>query len=147
MTPDPRTVIGDFAGRLMQVLAPDLRTSYVAGSAALMSATLGMLVEEYDRTAARLAEENTAIRALCAQAAPLAPGALSVRLDELAKGDGADLHISALQAANNGLRGALIDLQAWCETQTGAGVAALNEAIWTELVASTERRRFSSSPF
>jgi hypothetical protein len=147
MTPDPRAVIGDFAGRMMQVLAPDLRTPYLAGSAALMTATLGMLVEEYDRTAARLAEENTAIRVLCAQAAPLAPGALSVRLDELAKGDATDLHISALQAANNGLRSTLIDLQAWCETQTGPGVAAINEAIWAELAASTERRRFSTSPF
>lgn len=147
MTPDPRAVIGDFAGRMMQVLAPDLRTPYLAGSAALMTATLGMLVEEYDRTAARLAEENAAIRGLCVQAAPLAPGPLSVRLDELAKADGSDLHISALQAANNSLRAVLIDLQAWCETQPGPGAAALNEAIWAELAASTDRRRFSSSPF
>ena len=147
MTPDPQAVIGDFAGRLMQVLAPDLRTSYVMGSAALMSATLGMLVEEYDRTAARLADENAAIRGLCAQAVPLAPGALSVRLEELAKGDGSDLRISALQATNNSLRAALIDLQTWCETQTGAAAMTINEAIWAELAASTERRRFSSSPF
>jgi len=132
---------------MTQVLAPDLRTPYLAGSAALMTATLGMLVEEYDRTAARLAEENAAIRGLCARAAPLAPGALSVRLDELAKSDGVDLHISALQAANNGLRAALIELQTWCETQTGPAVSAINEAIWAELAVSTERRRFSSSPF
>lgn len=147
MTPDPRAVIGDFAGRIMQVIAPDLRTPYLAGSAALMTATLAMLVEEYDRTAARLAEENAAIRGLYAQAAPLAPGGLATRLGDLATADGSDLHLSALQAANNSLRSALVDLQAWCETQTGPGVGAINEAIWAELAASTERRRFSSSPF
>jgi hypothetical protein len=147
MTPNPMLVLGDFAGRLMQVLAPDLRSPYLAGSTALMTATMGMMVEEWDRMADRLADENTTLRALFAQAAPLAPGGLATRLGELAKASDADLKVSTLQAANNSLRVALIDLQAWAEEQTGAAVAALNTAIWTELSKSTERRRFSATPF
>jgi hypothetical protein len=147
MTPDPRLVIGDFAGRLMQVIAPDLTSAYLVGSTSLMAATLGMMVEEWDRAADRLAEENAAIRALFAQAAPLAPGSLAVRLDDLARRADADLLVSTLQAANNALRAALIDLQAWTEDQTGAAAAALNAAIWAELARSTARRRFSATPF
>jgi len=147
MTPNPMLVLGDFAGRLMQVLAPDLRSPYLAGSTALMTATMGMMVEEWDRMADRLAAENTALRALFAQAAPLAPGGLATRLGDLAKASDADFKVSTLQAANNGLRAALIDLQAWAEDQTGPAAMALNTAIWAELSKSTERRRFSATPF
>jgi hypothetical protein len=147
MTPNPMLVLGDFAGRLMQVLAPDLRSPYLAGSTALMTATMGMMVEEWDRLADRLMVENTVLRALFAQAAPLAPGGLAVRLGDLAKASDADIKVSTLQAANNGLRAALIDLQAWAEGQTGSAVTALNAAIWAELARSTERRRLSATPF
>jgi hypothetical protein len=147
MTPNPMLVLGDFAGRLMQVLAPDMRSPYLAGSTALMTATMGMMVEEWDRMAHRLAEENAALRALFAQAAPLAPGGLSARLADLAKAADADLKVSTLQSANNTLRAALIDLQAWTEDQVGSAVIALNVAIWVELSRSTERRRFSATPF
>ena len=147
MTPNPMLVLGDFAGRLAQVLAPDLKSPYLQGSAGLMYATMGMMVEEWDRLAARLAEENAALRALFAQAAPLAPGGLATRLDELASGADADLKISALQLANNTLRAALIELQAWAEDQTGPAVMALNKAIWAELSTSTDRRRLSATPF
>jgi hypothetical protein len=147
MTPDTRLVIGDFAGRIMQVLAPDLKSPFLYGTASLMAATLGMMVEEWDRGADRLAEENTAIRALFVLAAPLAPGGLSARLTDLSMTVDSDLKVSTLQAANNILRAALIDLQTWSEEQTGEAVTALNDAIWAELVQSTERRRFSATPF
>jgi len=147
MTPNPILVLGDFAGRLAQVLAPDLKSAYLQGSAGLMYATMGMMVEEWDRSADRLAEENAAIRTLFDQAAPLAPGGLSVRLDEMARARDGDLKVSTLQAANNTLRAALIELQAWAETQTGSAVAALNDGIWAELARSTERRRLSATPF
>lgn len=147
MTPDTRLVVGDFAGRLMQVIAPNLNSQFLAGTASLMAASLGMMVEEWDRAADRLAEENTAIRTLFAQAAPLAPGGLSARLRDLSMTADADLKVSTLQAANNVLRAALIELQAWSEDQTGSAVTALNDAIWAELVRSTERRRFSATPF
>ena len=147
MTPDTRLVAGDFAGRLMQVIAPGLNTQFLMGTASLMAASLGMMVEEWDRAADRLAEENTAVRALLAQGAPLAPGGLSARLRDISMTADADLKVSTLQAANNVLRAALIELQAWAEEQTGPAVTALNEAIWAELARSTERRRFSATPF
>ena len=94
MTPDPRLVIGDVAGRIMQVLAPDLQSPYLYGTASLMAAVLGMMVEEWDRAADRLAEENTAVRTLFAQAAPLAPGGLSARLRDLSMTADSDLKVS-----------------------------------------------------
>jgi hypothetical protein len=147
MTPDPKLVIGDFASRLMQVLAPSLNSQFLIGTASLMGASLGMMLEEWDRAADRLAEENAAIRSLFAQASPLAPGGLSSRLADLSMTTNADLKVTTLQAANNVLRTALIDLQAWSEEQTGPAVTALNTAIWAELSKSTERRRFSATPF
>ena len=146
MTPDARSVLIDFAGRLGGVVLPDLKTPFVAGSAGLMSATLGMMAEEIDGAAARLVEENRAIRALFDQALALTPPAgLAGRLGPLAKTNDEDLRVSALQSSNNRLRAALIDLHAWAETQAAA--KPLNKAIWAELSKSTERRRLSTAPF
>ena len=147
MTPDPCRVLGDFAGRIVEELAPDLKSAYLQGSAGLMAATIGMMVEEWDRAADRLAEENAALRALFAQSAPLAPGGLAVRLEALARTMDADLKVTTLQAANDTLRAVLIELQAWAEDQTGPALTALNTAIWAELSMSTERRKFAATPF
>jgi hypothetical protein len=73
------------------------------------------------------------------------PSELAARLSGLVKGADEDLRISALQAGNNALRAALIELQTWVEGRADA--AALNDAIWAELAKSTERRRFSTAGF
>ena len=51
------------------------------------------------------------------------------------------------QAENAALRGLLIDLHAQLETQSGEAAETLVEAIWDELVRSTERRRLSMASF
>jgi hypothetical protein len=146
MTPDPRAVLIDFAGRLGVSVIPDLKTPFLVGSVSLMAAALGMMAEDFDNMAARLVDENRAIRGLFGQALALSPPAeLASQLAPLAKTGDDDLRISSLQAANNLLRAALVDLHAWAETQTGA--KALNDAIWAELSRSTERRRLSTAPF
>ena len=76
--------------------------------------------------AAILVEENRALRALLGET-----------------GEDADLRISALQAENNRLRAALIAAQAAAEA---AGDNARQDAIWAELMASTERRKLSTAP-
>jgi hypothetical protein len=148
MTPDTRSIITDLAGRMAMVFAPDLRSPYVAGSAGLTAAVLMMVAEEGDRTAHRLVEENRAIRAVLAGAGAAEPPAdLAARIRTLAAGGDEDLHVSALQAANNALRSALTDLQAHVETRADTPAKALETAIWSELVASTGRRAFSNMGF
>ncbi|HXQ09809.1 MAG TPA: hypothetical protein VN805_02300 [Caulobacteraceae bacterium] len=148
MTPDTRSIITDLAGRMAMVFAPDLKSPYMAGSAGLTAAVLMMVAEEGDRTAHRLVEENRAIRAILTSAATADPPAdLAARIRTLAAGGDDDLHVSALQAANNELRAALSDLQAHVETRADAAAKTLNAAIWSELVASTGRRAFSNMGF
>ena len=148
MTPNIRAVLMDLAQRMGGLYAPDMKSPYLAASAGMTAALLMMASEEGDRTAHRLAEENRAIRGILKDAASLPPPAdLTERLRNLAAGDESDLRISALQAANDALRNALTDLHAVVETQAGEKAAALNTAIWSELVASTRRRAFASAAF
>jgi hypothetical protein len=97
-----------------------------ASDLSLSAAILAVAGEIWDRQAHVLVEENQAIRALLGES-----------------GADADLRISALQAENNRLRLALTDAHAAAEA---AGDKPRQEAIWAELVASTERRRLSTAP-
>jgi hypothetical protein len=148
MTPNTRAIVADLAARMGSVYAPDLKSPYLAGSAGLTAAVLTMVAEEGDRTAHRLVEENRAIRAIFADAAALSlGGALAEQLTTLAAGDDADLRVSALQAQNDALRRALVDLHAFVEGETGEAARAIDAAIWRELSASTGRRAFPSMRF
>ena len=148
MTPTVQAFISDLAARLGMVFAPDLKSPYLAGSAGLTAAVLMMAAEEGDRTAHRLAEENRAIRKIFKDAADHATTTeFGAELAMLAAGADDDLRISALQAANNGLRDALIELHAAVEQDASPSGRALNDAIWAELAASTERRAFTSLRF
>jgi hypothetical protein len=131
MTPTTRAIVSDLAARMGGVYAPDLKSPYLAGSAGLTAAVLMMVAEEGDRTAHRLAQENRAIRGIFADAAGLAPpAALAEQLMGLAAGDDADLRVSALQAANDALRRALIDLHVFVEGEAGDAARAIEAAIW-----------------
>ena len=97
-----------------------------------------MAAEVWDGMAARLVEENRAIRLLLARA-----GEVGLDFAALVVGSDEDLRISALKASNDDLRVALIDLHAAAETKAAGGLEA---AIWAELVASTQRRKLAASP-
>jgi len=86
---------------------------------------LAIAAEVWDGAAAKLVEENRALRALLAEA-----------------GADADLRLSALKAENDRLRTRLIEAHQAAEQ---AGDAARQDAIWAELVHSTERRLLSVS--
>jgi hypothetical protein len=125
VNPAVPAVLAEVAGLLlaeaMSGAAPDK-----AQDLALSAALVGMAAETFDDHVHRLVEENRAIRAL---------------LDEA--GEDTDFHVSALTAENHRLRALLISRHAEAEV---AGDDALCDAIWTELAASTERRRISSAP-
>ena len=137
MTPTVPAVLAEIAGLALRNAMPDVHPADRASSLGLSAALLGMAAEVWDGTAARLVEENRAVRALLARA-----GEVGLDFAELAVGDDADLRISSLQAANDALRAALIALQTAAEAKS----PALDADIWTELVASTERRKMAASP-
>ncbi|WP_411338736.1 hypothetical protein V6U71_12285 [Sphingopyxis sp. J-6] len=135
MKPSIPVAASDLAARLRAEIVPEL-TGFRANNVAMGSAMIDMIAEEFDRAAARLFEENDSVRALLqlggvAMAAPAKP----------------DLRVSALEAENDRLRAALIDLQAALETRDDDEARALDTDIWRELARSVERRRIASANF
>ena len=119
---------------------------YQASSAGAFGMALMILGEQLDAGVEKLTEENAAMRALFAQAAPRIGGELGERLAEASAAADASLRVSALQQGNDALRALLIDLHVRVE-EAGDELADLDAAIWSELVASTERRRVALGPF
>jgi hypothetical protein len=113
------------AGLLARNAAPGVPDAERASALGLSAALLTVAAEVWDGAADGLVAENRALAALLADAA-----------------DETSLRLSALQAENARLRARLIVEHAAAEQ---AGDAARQDAIWAELVASTERRRLSMS--
>lgn len=134
MTPPVPSVLSEIAGLLIRYAAPDAPPADRAGTLGLSAALLGIAAEVWDGMADRLVEEN---RALCAL---LARDPAFAGLDI---GEETSLKISHLKAANDRLRQALIELHAAAERR---GDTELLEAIWSELIVSTERRGLANSP-
>jgi hypothetical protein len=148
MKPDPQAVLAHLTELLLTSIAPQAQPPYLGGTIAMVGAALAVLTEEWDRMAARLVEENRAIRALFRQAERVRlDTGLAGELRALAGGADDDLRISALDASNAVLRAALIRLQIAVEAEPDDAARALNTAIWSELSASTVRRRLTGSPF
>ncbi|MBB6427231.1 hypothetical protein [Sphingopyxis sp. JAI128] len=141
MKPSIPAAASDFAARLRSEIVPEL-TGFRANNVAMGSAMIDMIAEEFDRAAARLFEENEAVRALLQRDAALVDGVAAP--DAPAK---PDLRVSVLQAENDLLRSALIDLQTALETRNDGDASALDDDIWRELAQSVERRRIASANF
>ena len=147
MKPDVDAILAQTVQSMLQDFAPRAGVPYLASQIGMSAFVMSMAAQDLDRAASRRVAENRAIRDLFRRANGLGLDApLAARLAALAAGDDGDLRISALEAGNMALRAALIDLQAAVETRPGPA-AALNDAIWAELSASTERRRLASANF
>jgi hypothetical protein len=138
--------------RMLQALlgevAPAVQPAYRQASVAMHAMLLAAIREEVDRAAARRVEENGALRELFASAAPMvADAALRERLAAAAAGRDPSLLVPALDAANAALRALLIELHAHVERLEGAAARGVEDAIWRELAASTERRKLSLGPY
>jgi hypothetical protein len=125
MTPEVPAVLAELANICLMNAAAGVPDAERASHLGLSAMLLNLAAEVWDGEAARLVAENRALRALLAL-------------------DGADddLHLSRLKAVNDVLRAKLIEAQVAAEQ---AGDAARQDAIWAELVASTERRKLSIS--
>ena len=146
MTPIVPDVLLELSGLLVRNAAPDADPADRASALGLSAALLGIAAQEWDRAAARLIDENRAVREILAAArGVLGQGDLADRLDGLAAGQDADFRVSALQASNDRLRAALTELHAALEGRPEAAARALEDRIWAELAASTERRLIAGS--
>ncbi len=125
MTPQVPAVLAELAQLLMRNAVPGVPDAERASALGLSAMLLGIAAETWDGAAHNLVQENRALRTLLALT-----------------GEDGDLHLSILRAENERLRGLLIDAQIAAET---AGDTARQDAIWAELLASTERRLLSVS--
>lgn len=146
MRPDVPRVIGGISAAIMTQILPELRTPIAIQNTTLAVGLMVMISQEFDRAAARLVEENRALRELLTGARSILDDeGLATRVQEaVGAGDDPDLHVAALQASNDRLRAVLIDVQARAEAADGRDFDNLNERIWAELQESTRRRHLSS---
>ncbi|HEY4668998.1 MAG TPA: hypothetical protein VIH05_04405 [Tepidiformaceae bacterium] len=146
MRPDVPRVIGGISAAIMTQILPELRTPIAIQNTTLAVGLMVMISQEFDRAAARLVEENRALRELLTDAQGILDDEpLAIRIQEaVGTGEDPDLHIPALQASNDRLRAMLIDVQARAEAADGREFDNLDERIWAELQESTRRRHLSS---
>ncbi len=126
MTPAVPSVLIELAGLMARNAEPGAPEGERANALRLSAGLLGMAAEQWDGAAHDLVRENRAIAAL---------------LGDTAAED--DLRLSTLGAENARLRAQLIAAHIAAE-QTGD--VARQDAIWAELIASTERRKISTAP-
>jgi hypothetical protein len=146
--PDVGRFLEVAAMHLLVRTAPELPSGYSQGSVGLIAVLLGAVREEFERAAARRVEENAALRGLFARAVRVADDPdLRARLQEAAASRDPGLRVSELDQENDRLRALLIDLHACVEEQEGAAARRIEQAIWEELAASTERRKLALGAF
>ena len=126
MTPSVPTVLAEMAGLVVRYADPATPAGERASAMGLSAALLAMAAETWDGAAAQLIAENRALAGLLA--------------DSAAEDD---FRLSALRAENSRLRAKLILAHVAAEV---AADTERQDAIWAELVASTERRKISSAP-
>jgi hypothetical protein len=146
--PEVGRVLEVCAMSMMIDVAPHVAPSYRQASVFANAMMLTCIREELDRIASRRVEENRALRALFADAAP---GIEEPRLRERLARAGAesddDLRISALEARNAALRDLLIELHAHVEAEDSPEARRVEASIWRELAASTLRRKLALHAF
>lgn len=142
MIPDISNVLGGITRALMFDIGPEVTSPYGSLTIQLSAGLLSMIAQESDRAAARLSDENTALRQLLASAAGVVTDApLHDELSVAAASSSASLLVSDLRGENRTLRALLIRLHAHVETVDEPVARALDACIWQELVTSTQRRQ------
>jgi hypothetical protein len=146
--PEIGRVLEVSAMALMVDVAPNVAPSYRQASVFASAMLLTCIREELDRVASRRVEENRALRALFADAAPgIEEASLRERLARAGAEDDGDLRISALEARNASLRELLIELHAHVEAQDSPEARRVEASIWRELAASSVRRKLGLNAF
>ena len=141
MKPEMTRFLEIASAHLMTKTAPALGLGYEQSNLLALAAMLAAVRHEFERAAAWRVEENGALRRLFAEAAPaVRTTELRERLEEAAAGEDSSLIVSDLDRNNAALRGLLINLHAHVEELDSPEARLIEEKIWRELAASTERR-------
>ena len=148
MKPDVDRFLDVAALHLMTRTGAALPPGYEQSSIGVLAVMLAEVKQEFERAAARRVEENAALRELFGEAAlGVTDPSLRGRLEEAARGRDESLLVSDLEASNAALRALLIELHAYVEESASPAARRIEDAIWRELVASTERRRLGLGAF
>jgi hypothetical protein len=148
MRPQVPTILGQLSGTLLVEVAPQVAADYVQKNTAVVSVILMCAAEEWDRAAQRRVDENRELRRILGEAAPLVTDPdLTSRLAESSGRSDPSLTLQALDQENDELRSLLIELQRHVEELDTPEARQIEATIWQELLASTERRELSMSPF
>jgi hypothetical protein len=148
MKPEASHALERLMQSLLTELMPAVEPAYRKAGVGIQAMMLAAIREEFDRAAARRVEENHALRALFADAAPVVTdAALRGRLGAAAQGTDGSLLVPELEAGNRALRSLLIELHAHVEGLAGDAARRIEAAIWRELAASTERRKLGLAPY
>jgi hypothetical protein len=147
MKPEIDQALRSLSARILMDIAPNVAVDYAKASLEVTAVLMLVAAEEYDRAADIRAEENRAMRGLFRDAAPDVPETdLRGRLESAAAGEDSSLRVSALNAANDGLRSLLIELHEYVEVRSESWASRINHAIWKELEASAARRAIPFFP-
>jgi hypothetical protein len=147
MRPEVSSVFANFAADLVMRVVPEISPAYHQGTISMIATMLAIASEEWDRAASWRVEENNRLRELFRSSLPVATAELRRKLEKLIETRDDDLRISSLTANNSVLRAALIELHALVESKDSVEARKVEEAIWKELLQSTERRRLSFAQF
>ena len=115
MKPTPELVLNHSFMKIAMEMGPTLPAGYGQGSATITGVLLLMVAQEFNRAADIRVKENTAMRALFADAAKNASAALASKLRAAAEGKDTDLNVAALDRSNGELKTVLIELQTHAE--------------------------------
>jgi hypothetical protein len=148
MIPPVAVVMQNLAISLMTEIGPQVQPDYQQKSLTLLAMLLLMAGEEWDRSVARRVEENAELRRIFGSAAPsVEDDELRARLERAASEADESLLVSDLDRSNDALRELLIALHERVESLDTDEARRIEAEIWSELCASTERRKISASVF
>jgi hypothetical protein len=141
MRPEVSEILTGVLGAVLTDIAPHLPEGYAQGSMSLIALLMIFASQEYDRAADVRAAENRSLRALFADVGPSLPDPdLRARLAKAARETDESLRVSALNAANAGLKELLIELHVLAEESDAPWASAADEMIWALLAEFTAAR-------
>jgi len=144
MKPEPARVLQGVGMTLLTTILAEVKTPYGQQTVSVAGGLVLMVADEFDRAADRLIVENAVVREILSDARSLLPPAMLPGIDAAVATRPANYRVSALQAENDVLRGALVDVHAAVDAVDSVEAREFGERIWAELVASTQRREFAT---
>jgi len=148
MRPTLVDVLGALSARIFGEMMPALPPGYLQSDAMLTALLLAAAAEEHERAAEVRAADIAGTRKVLRAALPhLAVGSLRDTVAAVVDLEPRSLKISDLDACDDKLSAALIELHAAVEEREDPWAREIEREIWEALRASTARRALATNPF